>query len=134
MQGISINTFDLEDQHPLVYGGDVPNTAAGYNGSESRYLSSSWSGINSLYIEFNISKILFKKSVNYRYCEENSLDKSKVRGKIVLCDWTYNGTIIAGAAGAIMPDNGFKDVAFSFPISSSYLSTNDGNNIYNYLY
>ncbi|MCD9561158.1 hypothetical protein HAX54_020134 [Datura stramonium] len=36
-EGLSINTFDLEDQYPLVYGGDVPNTEAGYNGSESRY-------------------------------------------------------------------------------------------------
>uniref|UniRef100_M1DNL1 Cucumisin n=1 Tax=Solanum tuberosum TaxID=4113 RepID=M1DNL1_SOLTU len=102
-EGVSINTFDLEDQYPLVYGGDVPNTEAGYNGSESRY------------------------------CEENSLDKSKVRGKIVLCDWTYNGTIIAGAVGAIMQDD-FNDAAFSFPISSTYLSTNDGTEVYNYLY
>ncbi|KAK4343614.1 hypothetical protein RND71_036708 [Anisodus tanguticus] len=103
-EGVSINTFDLEDQYPLVYGGDVPNTQAGYNGSQSRY------------------------------CEENSLDKHKVRGKIVLCDWTYNGTIIAGALGTIMQDDGFKDAAFSFPISSTYLSTNDGNKVYNYLY
>ncbi|KAG5616136.1 hypothetical protein H5410_015960 [Solanum commersonii] len=102
-EGVSINTFDLEDQYPLVYGGDVPNTEAGYNGSKSRY------------------------------CEENSLDKSKVRGKIVLCDWTYNGTIIAGAVGAIMQDD-FNDAAFSFPISSTYLSTNDGTEVYNYLY
>ncbi|XP_060184236.1 cucumisin-like, partial [Lycium barbarum] len=103
-EGVSINTLDLEDLYPLVYGGDVPNTDAGYNGSQSRY------------------------------CEENSLDKSRVRGKIVLCDWTYNGTIIAGAVGAIMQDDGFNDAAFSFPISSTYLSTNDGNRVYNYLY
>lgn len=62
------------------------------------------------------------------------MDKSKVRGKIVLCDWTYNGTIIAGAVGTIMQDNGFKDAAFSFPISSTYLSAKDGNRVYNYLY
>ncbi|MCD7446576.1 hypothetical protein HAX54_010768 [Datura stramonium] len=65
--------------------------------------------------------------IEFRYCEENSLDRSKVRGKIVLCDWTYNGTVSAGAVGAIMQDDGFKDAAFSFPISSTYLSTNDGN-------
>ncbi|KAJ8528452.1 hypothetical protein K7X08_022144 [Anisodus acutangulus] len=34
-EGVSINTFDLEDQYPLVYGGDVPNTQAGFNGSQS---------------------------------------------------------------------------------------------------
>lgn len=44
-----------------------------------------------------------------------------------------NGTIIAGAVGAIMQDD-FNDAAFSFPISSTYLRTNDGTEVYNYLH
>lgn len=32
-----MNTFTLEqDSYPLVYGGNVPNTAGGYNSSISR--------------------------------------------------------------------------------------------------
>lgn len=37
MQGVAINTFDLQGrQYPLVYGGDVPNIAGGFNSSFSR--------------------------------------------------------------------------------------------------
>lgn len=36
-QGLSVNTFQLNDKlYPLVYGGDVPNTTAGFDSSESR--------------------------------------------------------------------------------------------------
>lgn len=37
MQGISINTFDLKGvMYPIIYAGDAPNMAAGYNSSQSR--------------------------------------------------------------------------------------------------
>ena len=37
MQGLSINTFQLEDKmFPIIYGGDAPNTSAGYNPFDSR--------------------------------------------------------------------------------------------------
>lgn len=38
MQGISVNTFDPQYRgYPLIYGGDAPNIAGGYNSSISRY-------------------------------------------------------------------------------------------------
>jgi len=38
VQGVSINTFDLEKKlYPLIYAGDVPNIAGGHNSSTSRY-------------------------------------------------------------------------------------------------
>jgi len=38
IQGVSINTFDLKNKmFPMVYAGDVPNTAGGYNSSTCRY-------------------------------------------------------------------------------------------------
>ncbi|KAL2973694.1 hypothetical protein AAZX31_14G062000 [Glycine max] len=37
-EGVSINTFDLKNKmFPMVYAGDVPNTAGGYNSSTCRY-------------------------------------------------------------------------------------------------
>ncbi|KAG4402663.1 hypothetical protein GLYMA_02G252302v4 [Glycine max] len=55
-EGVSINTFDLKRKmFPMVYAGDVPNTADGYNSSISRL------------------------------CYDNSVDKHLVKGKIVLC-------------------------------------------------
>lgn len=36
-KGVSVNTFDLEEKEfPFIYGGDAPNTTAGYTGEESR--------------------------------------------------------------------------------------------------
>lgn len=38
VQGVTINTFDLKKKmYPLIYAGDVPNAADGYNSSISRY-------------------------------------------------------------------------------------------------
>lgn len=37
MQGLAINTFELEDKmFPIIYGGDAPNTSAGFGPSKSR--------------------------------------------------------------------------------------------------
>ncbi|KAL3523906.1 hypothetical protein ACH5RR_016740 [Cinchona calisaya] len=105
-QGVTVNTFQLNNKlYPLVYGGDVPNTAAGFNSSESRF------------------------------CENDSLDKTKVNGKIVLCDTLNDGTAVlgAGAAGTVMQDGGFKDFAFLFPLPASYLGTEDGSIVLNYI-
>ncbi|XP_074349649.1 cucumisin-like [Apium graveolens] len=97
-EGIAVNTFNLSGTYPIVYGGDIPNSAAGFSGEDSRY------------------------------CSLDSLDKTLVNGKIVLCDELNDGEgqIQAGAVGTIMQDGGFKDHAFSFPLSTSYLSLEDG--------
>ncbi|KAL3523904.1 hypothetical protein ACH5RR_016738 [Cinchona calisaya] len=105
-QGVTVNTFQLNNKlYPLVYGGDVPNTAAGFDSSESRY------------------------------CIYDSLDKTKVNGNIVLCDELNDGTATwaAGAIGTVMQDGGFKDFGFLFPLSASYLGTEDGSTVLNYI-
>ncbi|KAL3514871.1 hypothetical protein ACH5RR_027588 [Cinchona calisaya] len=105
-QGVTVNTFQLNNKlYPLVYGGDVPNTAAGFDSSESRY------------------------------CIYDSLDKTKVNGNIVLCDELSDGTATwaAGAIGTVMQDGGFKDFGFLFPLSASYLGTEDGSTVLNYI-
>ncbi|KAK1364606.1 hypothetical protein POM88_040167 [Heracleum sosnowskyi] len=60
-EGFAVNTFNLSGTHPIVYGGDVPNSAAGFSGEDSRY------------------------------CSPHSLDKTLVNGKIVLCDELSDG-------------------------------------------
>ncbi|KAL8050259.1 hypothetical protein ABFX02_06G071400 [Erythranthe guttata] len=74
-EGVAINTFELKnDGYPLVYGGNVPNTADGFDGSVSRYY------------------------------ELGSLDPKLVKGAIVFCDWGTDaeGTAPAGETGTIM--------------------------------
>ncbi|CAI9091583.1 OLC1v1026650C1 [Oldenlandia corymbosa var. corymbosa] len=104
-RGVSVNTFNLPEFYPLVYGGDVPNVAAGFDSSESRY------------------------------CIYDSLDKTKVNGTIVLCDELMDGTTVlsAGGVGTIMQDAGNKDYAFSFPLSATYLGTEDGSKVDSYI-
>ncbi|XP_059625397.1 cucumisin-like [Cornus florida] len=104
-EGYTINTFDMKDQYPLVYGGDVPNTRAGFDGSESRY------------------------------CISDSLDPTLVNGTIVLCDEQSEGdaAFAAGAVGTIMNDDGFKDYSFSYILPASYLSSKDGSGVYQYI-
>ncbi|KAK2968591.1 hypothetical protein RJ640_009419 [Escallonia rubra] len=104
--GAAVNTFMLKNgMYGLVYGGDVPNTAAGFDGSESRY------------------------------CIADSLDKALVKDKIVLCDQLSSGedTLDSGAIGTIMQDDGFKDFAFAFPLAASYLSSLNGSEISHYI-
>ncbi|KAL8093530.1 hypothetical protein AgCh_035415 [Apium graveolens] len=100
-EGFAINTFNLSGTYPIVYGGDVPNSAAGFTGADSRY------------------------------CSLDSLDETLVDGKIVLCDELNDGegALQSGAIGTIMQDGGFKDDAFSFPLSTSYLSLEDGKEV-----
>ncbi|KAJ6432583.1 hypothetical protein OIU84_019759 [Salix udensis] len=106
-EGVSINTFDLQNvMYPLIYGGDAPNITGNISSSDSRF------------------------------CSQNTLDPALVKGKIVLCD-TLNGfgrgPFFAGAAGAVMQDEGAKDAAYSFPLPVSYLGTREGGNILSYM-
>eukprot|EP00261_Vitis_vinifera_P025626 XP_010658504.2 PREDICTED: cucumisin [Vitis vinifera] len=102
---ISLNTFKMEDMLPIIYAGDAPNKAGGFTGSESRY------------------------------CYEDSLDKSLVTGKIVLCDETSQGQAVlaAGAAGTIIPDDGNEGRTFSFPVPTSCLDTSNISKIQQYM-
>ncbi|KAE9465255.1 hypothetical protein C3L33_02841, partial [Rhododendron williamsianum] len=104
--GVYVNTFTLkQSMYTLVYGGNVPNTKDGYDGSVSRY------------------------------CFVDSLDETLVKDKIVLCDQLSDGEgpLYAGGIGAIMQDDGFKDLAFSFPLSASYLGSTDGAAVFLYI-
>ncbi|PSR93152.1 Cucumisin like [Actinidia chinensis var. chinensis] len=105
-EGIAINTFTLnQSMYPLVYGGNVPNTQQGFTGDDSRH------------------------------CIDGSLDKTLVTGTIVLCDALDTGEepLNAGAVGTVMQDDRFLDVAFSFPLPTSYLDLNDGSEVYTYI-
>ncbi|KAK1271809.1 hypothetical protein QJS04_geneDACA007671 [Acorus gramineus] len=105
-EGLSVNTFDLKKSlYPLVYAGSVPNTSAGYDGSTSRF------------------------------CQVNSLDTTKVKGKIVLCDELSDaeGPLDAGAVGAIMLSDEYKDFAFSYPLPATVFQTPDIGNITYYI-
>ncbi|KAK6156175.1 hypothetical protein DH2020_010423 [Rehmannia glutinosa] len=104
-EGITVNTFALEDSYPLVYGGNVPNTAGGFDSSSSRY------------------------------CEPDSLDPALVKDTIVLCDGLSDAEPVAaaGATGTILQDSGFTDFAFSFPLPASFLGVGDGGEVYDYI-
>ncbi|KAL1544723.1 cucumisin-like [Salvia divinorum] len=105
-EGVTINTFTLpEESYNLVYGGNVPNTSAGVDGSISRY------------------------------CEAGTLDQKLVQDAIVLCDELNDadGPAAAGATGAIMNGDIFNDTAFAFPLPASYLSSVDGARVYDYI-
>ncbi|KAJ9160209.1 hypothetical protein P3X46_025630 [Hevea brasiliensis] len=105
-EGISINTFTPENSvYPVIYGGDAPNTTASYNGSYSRY------------------------------CYPDTLNKTMVRGKIVLCDSLSDGEepIVAGAVGFIMEEGFYNDVAFSFPLPVSAVTAGTSAAILKYL-
>ncbi|KAK6156174.1 hypothetical protein DH2020_010422 [Rehmannia glutinosa] len=105
-EGVAVNTFTLkDDNYPLVYGGNVPNTEAGFNSSSSRY------------------------------CEPDSLDPKLVKDTIVLCDGLSSAEPVeaAGATGTIIRDDGFKDIAFSFLLPASLLGEVDGGEVYAYI-
>lgn len=70
-----------------------------------------------------------------RYCEPDSLDPKLVNGTIVLCDGINDSeeAAIAGAIGTIMQGDGFNDFAFSYPLAASYLGSEDGAAVYNYI-
>ncbi|KAH6777778.1 hypothetical protein C2S51_009090 [Perilla frutescens var. frutescens] len=106
-QGSAVNPFTLKDgSYPLVYAGNVPNTARGYNGSTSMY------------------------------CTEGSLDPNLVKGSIVLCEGDSDfaqGAADAGAIGAIMVTDAYTDLEFTFPIPACYLGFADGDQVRDYI-
>ncbi|XP_027331543.1 cucumisin-like [Abrus precatorius] len=105
-EGVSFNTFDLKNKmFPLVYAGDVPNTAAGYNSSISRF------------------------------CFDKSVVKSSVKGKIVICDGFRNAEdvgFLSGAAGMLVGSTGNKDIPPILAIPLSWLSQKNINSVFSY--
>ncbi|CAJ1970960.1 unnamed protein product [Sphenostylis stenocarpa] len=94
--GVSINTFDLKNKmFPLIYAGDVPNTAGGYNSSTSRF------------------------------CIDHTVDKHLVKGKIVLCDKIVSPGdigVLSGAAGILVGATDAKDGQTTYALPAAFIS------------
>ncbi|KAK9716588.1 hypothetical protein RND81_06G243800 [Saponaria officinalis] len=69
-----------------------------------------------------------------RYCGEDSLNKTLVKDKIVICDDLIKGEtpFVAGAAGLIMQDLVYHDNPFAFPLPTLYLNEDDGSRVVDY--
>ncbi|XP_059627108.1 cucumisin-like [Cornus florida] len=98
-EGVSLNTFSLNRQYPLVYAGDVPNTQAGFNNSVSRHCN-----------------------------EPGSLDRTLVKDTILLCDSESDGSepLRAGVKGIIFTAGGAKLSGRTYALPASYLSDGQG--------
>lgn len=71
----------------------------------------------------------------FRQCAQGSLDKTKVKGKIVLCDQP-GGAIeayLSGSAGAIMMRNPGSTVSSVTPLPALSINNNDYTNAISYL-
>ncbi|KAG0465895.1 hypothetical protein HPP92_020059 [Vanilla planifolia] len=104
-QGMAINLDgDNNVRYPLVYGGNVPNKTAGFDGSSSRF------------------------------CGDGTLDGKLSKGKVIICDSLSDGSgpQHAGAVGAVMKTSGANDFAFGFKLPASVLGTNDSAKVLNY--
>ncbi|KAA8539861.1 hypothetical protein F0562_026553 [Nyssa sinensis] len=104
--GTVINSFDLNGTtYPLIWGGDATNFSA-----------------NSI-------------SLSSRDCLPGDLDSRKVKGKIVLCEflWDGSGVIMAEGLGIIMPTEYFNDVAYSFPLPTTLLRREDIGKVLEYI-
>ncbi|KAB1216051.1 Cucumisin [Morella rubra] len=68
-------------------------------------------------------------------CSASSLDKDKVKDKIVFCENINNGseTLAAGAAGTLMSGRRQYDSDNSYALSAAYLNLQDSSNIYAYM-
>ncbi|KAH9618384.1 hypothetical protein KSS87_008519 [Heliosperma pusillum] len=69
-----------------------------------------------------------------RYCRGDSLDKTLVQGKIVICDALISGEalFIGGAAGMILHGLDKQDQPLSFPIPASYLRVEQATHVLSY--
>lgn len=108
MKGITINTFDLKNAtYPLIWGGDAANYTIG-------------------------------SSPDYaRYCVPGAMNNDIVAGKIVYCESLSDGSVIlqANGVGIIMTDVRveYPDIGFSWPLPSTWLSTDDGKLVLSYI-
>ncbi|XP_021753861.1 cucumisin-like [Chenopodium quinoa] len=69
-----------------------------------------------------------------RYCLLDTLNKTLVKGKIVICDLLVPGEepFLGGAAGVIMQDVEPHDHASSFPLPASYIRVDDAARVISY--
>lgn len=70
-----------------------------------------------------------------RFCEDDSLDKSLVAGKIVFCDAFSKGgaALAARAAGEIIPQGDFQGSTIPFPVPTSCLDGTNTTKIQQYM-
>ncbi|XP_071734496.1 cucumisin-like [Rutidosis leptorrhynchoides] len=104
-QGPTINTFDGAN-YTIVSGASVPNTKKGFTSDDSRY------------------------------CELDSLDPIAVKNKIVVCEDISgpDNAILANTSGVVIEgDLGYEDLAFAWPLPTTYLNSTDGNSVLKYL-
>ena len=66
-----------------------------------------------------------------RFCYGDSLNQKLVKGKIVLCDGRTSGS--SSAAGAVTQGQNYRDAAVPYPLPASYLSLQDGADIFSYM-
>eukprot|EP01018_Ginkgo_biloba_P040200 Gb_37571 [translate_table: standard] len=106
-KGVAINTFSIEKpSYPLIYGGDAPNTSTG---AISDFASA---------------------------CFPTSLDRNKVRGKIVLCTYASDpaiGVIVADGVGVVSVLDLANDTAFLFSIPATLISSIQGEEVQSYI-
>lgn len=69
------------------------------------------------------------------YCNPESLDSYKIKGKIVMCNEVGDGSAVASAdgLGSIMNSEQYGDMIFSYPIPATVVSNEDGNIVRNYM-
>ncbi|WCJ19698.1 Subtilisin-like protease [Euphorbia peplus] len=94
-EGISINTFSPENTtYPMIYGGNALNNSAGNNSRSSSY------------------------------CSLDTLNKTMVEGKIVLCDdgFAEKDAHAIGAFGIVSTPRLYTDVAFGYSVPASLIS------------
>ncbi|XP_057827395.1 cucumisin-like [Cryptomeria japonica] len=108
IEGIAINTYTMEKPwYPLVYGGDVANISGGFTSDNS-------SG-----------------------CLLDSLDQTKVKGKIVVCYYYSDppdySVLLAGGAGTVIIYDGNNDTAFTWINPTSIISTKQGETVLSYI-
>ncbi|KAJ8766203.1 hypothetical protein K2173_021720 [Erythroxylum novogranatense] len=111
--GNSINSFNLNGtSYSLVWGGDAANYSAGADTDIARY------------------------------CYPGVLNSYKVSGKIVFCESLNDGSpslndgsaiLSSNGVGVIMADSFFSDVAFSYPLPATVISTEDAQKILEYI-
>ncbi|XP_057433220.1 cucumisin-like [Lotus japonicus] len=105
--GSTINTFDLnKKKFPLIFAGDIPKIAGGFNSSKSRI------------------------------CAENSVDTNAVKGKIVVCEEIGEPKKIgffSGAAGVIFGGVSPKDLQPSFALPATFLRRGNIRNVLSYM-
>ena len=64
------------------------------------------------------------------------MDPTSVRNKIVVCEdiEASENSVLSGASGVVIEgDLGYEDFAFTYPMSTTYLSSKDGKAVLSYI-